>query len=93
MDPTPLPPQGAIPELNLTDWHQLKTLSQRDRELILKVSGFSEKAWGARGVHLGSDLSAADWSAAVDEAIGHSPSRPTSCSAITSPALVEAALV
>ena len=49
--------QGAIPELNLTDWRQLKTMSQKERELILKVSGFSEHAWGARGVFLGSDLS------------------------------------
>jgi hypothetical protein len=76
MDTTPLPPQGAIPELGLTDWPQLKALSQRERELILKISGFSEKAWGARGVYLGSDLSTADWSAAVDLAtssFGRSP--------------------
>jgi hypothetical protein len=76
LDPAPLPPQGAIPELNLTDWQQLKELSQRERHLVLKISGFSEKAWGARGVFLGSDLSRQDWSAAVDQAIaafGHSP--------------------
>ena len=76
VDPTPLPPQAAYPELSLTDWQQLKALSQRERDLILKVSGFSEKAWGARGVYLGSDLSQADWSAAVDLALnssGHSP--------------------
>ena len=57
VDPAPLPPHAAIPELNLTDWSQLKTLSQKERDLILKVSGFSENAWGARGVFLGSDLS------------------------------------
>src|SRR6185503_11005527 len=45
VDPAPLPPQGAIPELNLTDWSQLKAMSQKERELILKVSGFSEHAW------------------------------------------------
>ena len=76
VDPTPLPPQAAIPELNLTDWQQLKTLSQRERELVLKVSGFSEKAWGARGVVVGSDVSREDWSLAVDRAVaafGHSP--------------------
>ena len=76
VDPTPLPAHAAIPELNLTDWQQLKALSQKERELILKVSGFSPHAWGARGVHLGSDLSHADWSAAVDKAIAnfqHSP--------------------
>jgi hypothetical protein len=69
VDPMPLPPHAAIPELNLTDWQQLKTMSQKERYLILKVSGFSENAWGARGVYLGSDLSQSDWSAAVDEAI------------------------
>jgi hypothetical protein len=69
VDPAPLPPQGAFPELNLTDWSQLKALSQRERELILKVSGFSDKAWGARGVYLGSDLSTGDWAAAVDLAL------------------------
>jgi hypothetical protein len=69
VNPAPLPPHAAIPELNLTDWQQLKALSQKERELILKVSGFSPHAWGARGVYLGSDLSHADWSAAVDKAI------------------------
>lgn len=69
VDPTPLPPQGAIPELNLTDWEQLKTLSQKERNLILKISGFSENAWGARGVYLGSDLPLPEWSEAVDRAV------------------------
>ena len=76
VDPTPLPPHAAIPELNLTDWQQLKTLSQKERDLILKVSGFSEHAWGARGVFLGSDLSHADWSAAVDRAISSFDASP-----------------
>jgi hypothetical protein len=71
VDPSPLPPHAAIPELNLTDWQQLKLLSQKERDLILKVSGFSPQAWGARGVYLGSDLSHADWSAAVDLATQH----------------------
>lgn len=69
VDPAPLPPQAAIPELNLTDWQQLKGLSQRERDLILKVSGFHETAWGARSVFLGSDLSGTDWAGAVDEAL------------------------
>src|SRR5947209_3098356 len=69
VDPGPIPPHAAIPELNLTDWQQLKTLSQRERDLILKISGYSPEAWGSRGVYLGSDLSHADWSAAVDKAL------------------------
>jgi hypothetical protein len=76
VDPSPLPPHAALPELNLTDWQQLKLLSQKERDLILKISGFSPHAWGARGVYLGSDLSHADWSAAVDKAIAEFTSSP-----------------
>jgi len=76
MDPEPLPPHGAYPGLELTDWGQLKTLSQRERDLILKVSGFSSQAWGARGVYLGSDLSAEDWGTAVDSALAAWPESP-----------------
>ncbi len=90
VDPSPLPPQAAIPELNLTDWQQLKTLSQKERELILKVSGFSAHAWGARGVFLGSDLSHADWAAAVDDAIKYFHESPRVLQRFHKPALVEA---
>jgi hypothetical protein len=90
LDPAPLPPHAAIPELNLTDWQQLKTLSQKERDLILKVSGFSENAWGARGVFLGSDLSHADWSAAVDRAISSFSSSPFVLQRYEKPKLVEA---
>jgi hypothetical protein len=90
IDPAPLPPQAAIPELNLTDWLQLKTLSQKERELILKVSGFSEHAWGARGVFLGSDLSHEDWARAVDDAIQHFEQSPRVLQRYHKPALVEA---
>lgn len=91
LDPTPLPPHAAIPELNLTDWRQLKTLSQKERDLILKVSGFSENAWGARGVFLGSDLSQADWSVAVDEALRSFETSPSVLQRFHKPALVDAA--
>ena len=90
VDPAPLPPHAAIPELNLTDWRQLKTLSQRDRDLILKVSGFSENAWGARGVYLGSDLSQADWSTAVDAALRNFETSPSVLQRFHKPALVDA---
>ena len=89
VDPTPLPPHAAIPELNLTNWRQLKTLSQRERELILKVSGFSEHAWGARGVYLGNDLSHEDWSAAVDKAISSFPNSPFVLQCYEKPKTVE----
>jgi hypothetical protein len=90
VDPAPLPPQAAIPELNLTDWQQLKTLSQKERDLILKVSGFSPHAWGARGVFLGNDLSHADWAAAVDAALAGFDRSPYVLQRYHKPALVEA---
>ncbi|MEI6075863.1 MAG: hypothetical protein WCS94_09835 [Verrucomicrobiota bacterium] len=91
LDPTPLPPHAAMPELNLTDWQQLKTMSQKERNLILKVSGFSENAWGARGVYLGSDLSQADWSKAVDAALQDFDRSPSVLQRFHKPSQVEAA--
>jgi hypothetical protein len=90
LDPAPLPPHAAFPGLNLTDWRQLKALSQKERELILKISGYSERAWGARGVFLGSDLSHADWSAAVDQALAGFEKSPFVLQRYERPKLVEA---
>ena len=89
VDPSPLPPHGAIPELNLTDWGQLKAMSQKERDLILKVSGFSPHAWGARGVYLGSDLSHEDWAKAVDDALTHFEQSPRVLQRFHKPSLVE----
>jgi len=90
VDPSPLPPHGAIPELDITDWQHLKTLSHKERDLILKISGFSPHAWGARGVYLGSDLSHADWAAAVDRAIGSFNQSPFVLQRYHKPGLVDA---
>jgi hypothetical protein len=90
VDPAPLPPQAAIPELNLADWRELESMSQKERNLILKVSGFSEKAWGARGVYLGSDLSTTEWSAAVEEALRSFPTSPYVLQKFQKPRLAEA---
>lgn len=91
MDPAPIPPHAAFPGLNLTDWAQLKSLSQKERDLILKISGFSEKAWGARGVFLGSDLSQADWAAAVDQALAAFETSPFVLQRYQRPRVVETA--
>lgn len=90
MDPAPLPPHAAIPELGLTDWRQLQALSQKERELILKVSGFSPHAWGARGVFLGSDLAHADWAAAVENALANFERSPCVLQRYHKPGLVAA---
>ena len=89
LDPAPLPPHGAIPRLELASWAQLKQLSQRQRRLVIKVSGFSPQAWGARGVQVGHDLSAADWSRAVERALADFPQSPSILQVYTPPKLVE----
>jgi hypothetical protein len=76
MDPQPLPPTGVYPGLEIQSWEELKKFSQRERELVLKISGFSELAWGSRSVRVGQDLSHEDWARAVDEALGDWDARP-----------------
>ena len=76
VNPEPLPPHAAIPGLDLTDWRQLADMSQRERNLVLKISGFSDRAWGARGLHVGSDLSGDEWARAVDRALSEFSQSP-----------------
>jgi len=76
VDATPLPPHAVIPELGINDWREMAKFSQKQRELVLKISGFHEDAWGARGVSVGHDLPAAEWSAAIDHALASFPEHP-----------------
>ncbi len=76
MDPQPLPATAVIPGLEIQSWEELKKFSQRERELVLKISGFSELAWGARSVRVGQDLSHEDWANAIDTALAGWPQSP-----------------
>lgn len=76
LDPTPLPPHAVHPRLEIQDWMELGGFSQRGRELIIKISGFDGRAWGARGVVLGSDLSREDWQEAIRNALSEFPEHP-----------------
>jgi hypothetical protein len=69
MDPTPLPHHAVIADLEINDWRELASFSQRQRELILKISGYSEVAWGSRGVDLAQDLPHQEWQRAIDRAL------------------------
>lgn len=68
-DPTPLPPQAALPRLNLHSWDDVAAMGRSARHLVLKISGFSPLAWGSRGVHIGHDESTPEWQAAVARAL------------------------
>ncbi|MCX6847136.1 MAG: hypothetical protein NTU84_11415 [Verrucomicrobia bacterium] len=76
VDPTPLPPHAALPRLELHSWDEVAGLSQRERQLVLKVSGFHETAWGSRGVFVGHDLPAGEWSARLRHALDHVAEQP-----------------
>lgn len=69
VDPAELPHHAVIPRLELADFAELKDLSQTERDLVLKISGFSEIAWGSRSVNIGADQSQDEWSQAVDNAL------------------------
>jgi hypothetical protein len=77
LDPTPLPQHAVIPRLEIHDWREAGRFSQKDRDLLLKVSGFSPLGWGSRGVSLGSDLAHADWEKRIDNALTTFDSSPT----------------
>ena len=71
LDPRPLPPQAAIAGLvvdgrPLQAWNQLYALSKSERQFVVKPSGFSELAWGSRGVHVANDLTRDEWMAVID---------------------------
>ncbi len=78
MDPAPLPP-GAVLDAPraagraLNDWRDLAGASQKERDLIIKISGYHETAWGARSVVLGSDCSREEWQEGLERAITLAP--------------------
>lgn len=76
VDPSDIPPHAAIPRLEVSSWDEVGNFSQRDRRLVLKVSGFSELAWGSRGVTIGHDEPLDKWRAAMSEAQAQFETQP-----------------
>jgi hypothetical protein len=74
IDPRPLPPQAVIAGLEangtpVSDWMQLAELTKSERDYVIKPSGFSELAWGSRGVRVANDLTKDEWVATLQEAV------------------------
>ena len=76
VDPTPLPPFAIYPGLNVQSWQEVKHLGSKQRELVLKISGFSEVGWGSRSVSIGHDLALEQWATEVDRALASFPTHP-----------------
>ena len=77
LDPTPLPQHAVIPRLEIQDWREAGRFSQKERDLLLKVSGFSPLGWGSRGIALGSDLPHAEWQQRIENALATFETSPT----------------
>lgn len=76
VDPESLPPHAAIPKLNAHSWQEVAAYSQKQRRLVLKISGFHETAWGSRGVFIGHDLPTADWAQSLETALSQATHQP-----------------
>jgi hypothetical protein len=76
VDPTPLPPHAVLPGLDIHSWEEVKRFGSKQRELVLKISGFSEIGWGSRSVSIGHDLSQEEWAKALNEALASFPVNP-----------------
>jgi hypothetical protein len=74
IDPRAMPPQGVIAGLEaggapISDFRQLIALPKSERAYVVKPSGFSELAWGSRGVKIGDDLTREEWTSTIENAL------------------------
>lgn len=80
LDSRPLPPYGVISGLTkngqaVSSYSELSGLPRGERQLVIKPSGFSQYAWGSKGVILGRDLSTKNWGDTLGAALGEFPER------------------
>ncbi len=81
LDPAPIPPSATIPGLAIggravMSWQDLAAATQKERHFVIKPSGFSELAWGSRGVSVGHDMPQSEWAGAIDKALASFPQTP-----------------
>lgn len=69
VEPTPLPPTAVLPGLEVHSWEEVAHLSHKQRDLVLKISGYSPQAWGSRGVLVGLDTPQHHWAQSLSEAL------------------------
>ena len=89
VDPSEIPPHAALPRLEVGSWDEVGEFSQKERRLVLKVSGFSELAWGSRGVTIGHDVSSDEWRDAIENAQSDFSTQPWVVQEFAETSLVE----
>ena len=78
LDPAHLPPGAVLAGPNIggsamSSWGDLAKASKKERELVVKASGFHETAWGSRSVVIGNDASSEEWRNAIELALATFP--------------------
>ncbi len=76
VDPAPLPLHAVLPRLETHGWEEVGRFSQKQRALILKISGFSETAWGSRGVVMAQDVPQKHWQEELKSALAEFDTHP-----------------
>jgi hypothetical protein len=81
LDPSPIPGTATIPGLQIggyavSKWDDLAAAPQKERHFVIKPSGFSELAWGSRGVSIGHDMPQTEWAGALQQALASFPTTP-----------------
>ncbi len=78
LDSREIPEYAVIPGLDIggklvQNWKELISLTQKERELVIKPSGFSPESWGSRGVVIGHDVSAEVWEKTLEDSLAKFP--------------------
>ncbi|GAB4240808.1 MAG: hypothetical protein OHK005_03310 [Candidatus Methylacidiphilales bacterium] len=76
VEPSSLPPTAVLPGLEVNSWQEVGRFSRKERNLVLKISGYSPLAWGSRSVIVGSDVGNEEWAKAIDHALQEFPRQP-----------------
>lgn len=81
LDPSPVPATATIPGLHIggravSNWADLAAATQKERHFVIKPSGFSELAWGSRGVSIGHDMPQTEWADTLQKALASFPATP-----------------
>jgi hypothetical protein len=78
LDSREIPEYAVIPGLDIggklvQNWKELISLTKKERELVIKPSGFSPESWGSRGVVIGHDVSAEVWKKTLEDSLAKFP--------------------